>query len=265
MKALLAFKPLSDLSMLSEHDWLPNEQLRLNIDYVRSALSCFDETAAELLLRAQTADQSIRLEALAFNDNMAESHLKLLLALGFERASRLTSPVCERAFNPLANATILANYLRDEQHSLVVLGMQFGDADDGQTAAMLAEMLGWPYLSQVSDFTLSPTPHTIRVSRMAETEVQHFTIALPAVLAVGNSTQAAALRIPTLKQKLAASRASIEVVTHELCDIEQINSPVLKMLSPISKQRKTQWLEGKTPQDKALELYDVYLRGRMNS
>ncbi|NLS52586.1 electron transfer flavoprotein subunit beta/FixA family protein [Hafnia alvei] len=264
MKALLTFKPLPDLSMLSEHDWIPNEQRQLNIDHVRSTLSCFDETAAELLLRAQAADKSLKLEALAFNDSMVEYHLKLLLALGFERASRLMAPAGELSFNPLANATILANYLQHEHYSLVVLGMQFGDADDGQTAAMLAEILGWPHLNQVSDFTLLPTANSIRVSRTMETEVQHFTITLPAVLAVGNSTQAAALRIPTLKQKLAASRANIAAVAPEFCPVEQVSSPILESLTSIGKQRKTQWLEGKTPQEKALKLYDLYLRERIN-
>ncbi|WP_336194674.1 hypothetical protein [Hafnia paralvei] len=264
MKALLAFKPLPDFSMFSKQDWVPDERLRINTEYVRTSMSCFDETAAELLLRMQATGQDVELAALAVDSGMAESHLKQLLALGFHQAFRAQNTFAQQDFNPITNAEMLANFIRVHLAPLVVIGMQFGDSDDGQTAAILAEILGWPYISHVCNFVVQPQLDTLRVSRLIGGQIQHLDIRLPAIFAVGNSAQAAALRVPTLKQKLAAGKKSIEEITVEPCeDLIGKNAPVLIELSQVNKQRETFWIEGDTPQQKAQVLYQSHLRGRI--
>ncbi|SQI42757.1 Electron transfer flavoprotein, beta subunit [Leminorella richardii] len=165
MKSLnvtLGFRASADLAALAEKDWQPDARLRIDTQYVPSMLNCFDESAAELMLRlrdsAEVQNVELALCALTIDDGRADRHLKNLGALGFGEMVRIDAlpEGIDLRFNPQAAAKMVAAWHGHSPQRLIVMGMESGDGVDFQTALCLAEALGWPCVTQVSDVSLRP-------------------------------------------------------------------------------------------------------------
>lgn len=274
MKILLGFKASPDLSMMAEKDWQTSDDLQVDVSFTQTMLNCFDESAAELMLMVRDSaawqEGELNLSALTIGDSRGEHYLKLMYALGFHSAIRVDpTPSVDLRFNPLAIAKIMQAYHQQiEQQSLIVLGMQSSEGHNMQTAMLLAELLNWPCITQVCDFRIIRETRQIIVIRQTEDEQQKLTINTPAILAVGNSTQASALRVPTLKQKLAGAKNSIH--RYSLNDLglapqvlQQKNDKLLTKLTRQQNRRGGVIITGATPQEKARRLYHDYLQERL--
>nr|WP_268991767.1 hypothetical protein [Limnobaculum eriocheiris] len=272
---MLGFKASPDLSMMAEKDWQAGDSLQIDVSFTQTMLNCFDESAAELMLMVRDGaawqEGELNLNALTIGDSRGEHYLKLMYALGFQSAIRIdpTSSVDLR-FNPLAVAKIMQAYHQKvEQQSLIVLGMQSSEGHNMQTAMLLAELLNWPCITQVTDFRVIRESKQIVVIRQTEDQQQKLTINTPSVLAVGNSTQASALRVPTLKQKLAGAKNSILHYSLEQLGLspqalQQENDKQLTKLTRQQSRRCGVMITGGTPQEKARRLYHDYLQGRLS-
>lgn len=107
----------------------------------------------------------------------------------------------------------------------------------------------------------------IVVIRRAEGVEQALTLSLPAVLAVGNSSVASALRVPTLKQKLAVGKTPIVHLTPQALGVEDALREDGIRLTALNRQlnrREGLIIDGATPQEKAKTLYQNYLKERMS-
>ncbi|AWH88162.1 electron transfer flavoprotein subunit beta/FixA family protein [Limnobaculum parvum] len=274
MKILLGFKASPDLSMMAEKDWQAGDSLQIDVSFTQTMLNCFDESAAELMLMVRDStgwkEDELSLSALTIDDRRGEHYLKQMYALGFQSAIRI-DPMSsiDLRFNPLAVAKIMQAYHQQiDQQSLIVLGMQSSEGHNMQTAMLLAELLNWPCITQVSDFRVIRETRQVIVIRQTEDEQQTLTIETPAVLAVGNSTQASALRVPTLKQKLAGAKNSIHHYSPEQLGLtpqalQQENDKQLTKLTRQQNRRGGVIITGSTPEEKARRLYHDYLQGRL--
>ncbi|MNI78559.1 hypothetical protein D3C73_1349440 [compost metagenome] len=92
------------------------------------------------------------------------------------------------------------------------------------------------------------------------------TIRPPLILVVGNSQQASALRVPTLKQKLAAGKRQIKTLTiNELAAGKPLPGEAkLCQLIRQENQRAGVIIDGISAADKAQQLYQRYLQPRLS-
>jgi electron transfer flavoprotein alpha/beta subunit len=207
MNILLAFKAEPDLSMLVEADWQaatcgtegPDPAL------MRFAMGSDEQGAAELMLLARDANPSLTLNALTIGDERALPALRQLSALGFNQLTLMEAHQDSR-FNPANVAQQLAKAVRESEARLVLLGTQSSEGQNGQTGWLLAEMLGWPCLSQVCG--LAPQADGFLVQCQNLTQRSQWNVQQPAVLIVQNRGQMA-LRVPGMKARLAAAKAEI--------------------------------------------------------
>jgi electron transfer flavoprotein beta subunit len=79
-------------------------------------------------------------------DEEAEDALRRCLAMGVDRAARITG---DDDADPLVVARDLAQVIAAEQPDLVLCGVQSSDAAQGATGGMLAELLGLPLATVV--------------------------------------------------------------------------------------------------------------------
>lgn len=207
MNILLAFKTEPDLSMLAEADWQAAAQGTHGPDatLMRVMMGNDEQGAAELMLLAQEANPALELSAVTLGDERALPALRHLAALGFARQTLLQSDEDTR-FNPAYVAERLAAQVKAQNAGLVLLGSQSCEGQNGQTAWLLAEMLGWPCLSQVNALEVDGDGfwvQTENAQRRCRWHVQQ-----PAVLRVQNRGQLA-LRVPGMRARLAAAKAQI--------------------------------------------------------
>ncbi|WP_159565379.1 electron transfer flavoprotein subunit beta/FixA family protein [Budvicia diplopodorum] len=282
MKMLLAFRASADLSMMAEKDWRVDDQQQIDVSFIQTMLNCFDESAAELMLMIKQnsawGEGELALSALSVGDSKSHYYLKQLYALSFDRAARVDlPPQADFRFNPRAVSEIIAAYHhRVEEQSLIVMGMQSGDGFDVQTAMQLAELLQWPCITQVSHFDAQPESQRVVLIRQTEERSQRLIITAPAVLAIGNSPQASALRVPTLKQKLSAGKKAIADYSLgelglSLPQLQQRSDKQVLQLTRQQNRRAGVVLSGtlssttmqETMQETVSRLYQGYLKGRI--
>lgn len=209
MNIVVCVKIEPDLPMLSVSDWLAVEQGEVECDFARRQLSGFDQSAAEMALGLAAQ----RLTLLTVGDEKTTPVLKALLALDFQRAVRIEiSPMADVRFSPDHIAGQIAAFYRQEpDHSVMIFGSQTSEGQNRQTGLLLAEILGWPCLTQVCDIQVLEEG-LLRVKRRTAEYVQTLTLRPPVVLIAGQDTQGSLLRIPTLKQKLGAAGKPLDVL-----------------------------------------------------
>ena len=170
VRVLVAFKVTPDLEALRDADWAAATERGVETRYVRRILNCFDESALELVLRAADGLAGMELGAVSIGGREVEPYVKTLRALGYERATRIDPGAAQTEhgasqtehgahdtatdldFAPGVVASLIARYARDiDRSDLVVLGSTSGPGDGGTVPFRVAEEMGWPCLSQVTE------------------------------------------------------------------------------------------------------------------
>lgn len=113
----------------------------------------------------------------------AEAPLRELLALGADRAVLVSDPAL-RASDGLVTARVLAKALRSISPDLVLAGSFSTDASTAQVPSQLAELLGWPLVSDARRFVLSGAG-ALEVTSDTEDGWVRWGLPLPAVVSVG--------------------------------------------------------------------------------
>ena len=235
--------------------------------YVRRILDCFDESALELALRLSDAmiglGGTAELGALSVGAPDAEPHLKTLLALGFERAARVHTEAA-LDFAPAATAAVVAAYVRRIDHcELLMMGARSGPGGDDTVPYRVAERLGWPCLTQVTEGE-PLVDGRLRVTLMTDDGLQRLTAPTPCVLAVGNAV-VSHLRVPTLTDRLAVRDRQPNVLEPadlgvDLAHVLGRETPILTALESVDRRRAGAIITGDTPRAKAQALFDARLK-----
>jgi electron transfer flavoprotein beta subunit len=108
--------------------------------------------------------------------------LREALAKGADRAIHIEEDQIN-AYDPLANAQLLAAALRPESPDLILTGLQSDDLGLGQTGVIMAELMGLPHATIIMEVEVGD--RSIRVKRELENGwFQHLKIPLPALLTI---------------------------------------------------------------------------------
>jgi len=282
MKIAVCFKPIADYARLSQKDWKWDEGHRVDTSFIRRIFNCFEESALEMALTlsgtSEHASDLIELTALTVDNQQGDLFLKQLLAVGYNYGVRIQ---CKKnpdlRFTPLVMSHLISAYIKKQGHDLVILGMQGGEGDNGQTGFLLAERLGWPCIGEVSRIIRDESHDCLKVTSRIDGGTLVQTVHLPMVLIMGHSLDSPYLRVPNLKQKLRAKKKQVIVIS----DIELgtyidpqtnhalTNAPTPendKTLMDLRKPQASQscvFIEGENAMEQAQQLYDQYLKERL--
>jgi electron transfer flavoprotein alpha/beta subunit len=267
---LVAFKVTPDFEALRDADWTALAAGGGDTRYVRRVLNCFDESALELALRLRRdlapAGVDTRLAAVSVGGREVEPFLATLRALGYERTMRIDPgpQATGLDFAPGAVATLIAAFARRVARAdLVVLGSRSGPGDGGTVPFRVAEALGLPCLSQVTELAALADGRA-RVTCAAPDGLLRLTLTGPCVLAVGNAV-VSCLSAPTLADRLAHRDEPPAVMSAgELgvdLDAELAREcAALAGFATVDRRRAATLVGGATPADAARSLYDGWLR-----
>jgi len=254
-------------------DWAADDHFRVETGYVKTMLNPYDESALELTLKyadqLKKADRAFHLTAITVDGKQADTHLKTLAALRFDKIVRMENSYDLR-FMPEVIAAALATFAREsEKADLVVMGCQGGVGDNAKTPLLVAENLGWPCITRV---TAVETPGTdeansLKVISAVDGGVLEQTVTPPMVLSVGNAP-GTYLRVPTLKDKVEHGKKPVELLDINEFVIGSVMEEAsqnlrLKGLAPVSHQRESRVIEGENPAQKAKSLYESCLKRRL--
>lgn len=268
MRVLSCFKVVPNLEMLNEEDWQVVDYA-IDTSFAKKELNCFDESALEMALKLSDVAEKLalpmQLTGLSIGGQYIDAFLRKLLALRFEQAVRIDCDEDLR-FVPEKVAALIHAYIRHEPQDVLLLGWQSGVGDNAQTPLLLAEMLGWPCISQVTALDMDPEGF-LNVTNQLDDGLLQQRIQPPCVLAVGNA-QSTIMRVPTLKDKMKYSKKPLTILSAaELATasgfIQMPDTNHLLRLENINRQRATVILSEGTAEEKARILYDRYLKERI--
>lgn len=174
MKILVAIKRVIDYNVRVR---LKADGGGVVTDGVKFSINPFDEIALEEALRIRERGQANEIVSVSIGPPECEQQLRTALAMGSDRAVHVRTG---EAIEPLAAARILLGLVERESPSVVLLGKQSIDSDNGQTGQMLAALWQRPQATFASKLELDGD--TARVSREVDSGIEVIDVDLPAVV-----------------------------------------------------------------------------------
>jgi electron transfer flavoprotein beta subunit len=180
---------------------------RLDRASVDGVINELDEYAIEEGLRLAEAHGG-EVTILSMGPDKASESIRKALSMGADKAVHLIDDGLAGS-DALATSLAIAQVLGRTGFDLVILGSESTDARMGVLAAMLAERLGVPQLSQASKVEVDGT--AIRINRQAEYGYDTVEAVLPAVISVVEKINEP--RYPSFKGIMAAKKKPVETLS----------------------------------------------------
>lgn len=217
MRLLVCVKQVPDTTEI-KIDPVTNTLIRAGVP---SIVNPFDGYALEIAARIKDQNPNTSITVVSMGPEQAKAALKSCLAVGGDKAYL----VSDRAFggsDTLATSYILCNAIKyiekkDGPFDIIFCGKQAIDGDTAQVGPEIAEQLGYPQVTYAVEANL--VDNAVRVRKETETGYEILEMPTPAVITVTKTSFEP--RFPTIKDKLAANKATIDTITAaDLTDID---------------------------------------------
>lgn len=204
MKIIVCLKqvPDSEASIVIRPDGQGIEEKGLT--YV---MNPYDEYAVEEALRIKEKHGG-EVTVLTVGPPEMEKAMRSALAMGADTAVRLWDDAFVNSDSGVT-AAILARGLEGIEHDLILCGKQAIDDDCAAVGPALAERLGLPQATVITELELDPEAGKARVHREVDGGTEVLDIALPALFTAQKGLNEP--RYPSLRGMMAAKKVQIEV------------------------------------------------------
>ena len=170
---------------------------------IKFIISPYDEFAIEAAIKFKEAKGEGEVVAMSVGESGAGEQLRSALAMGADRAVLLKG---ETTLDGLATAKALSEEIKAVSPDLVFFGMKAADDDQQQVGPMVAELLGLPCVTVVSDLELQDGK--LVCHREVEGGVEIVETPVPAVITMTKGKYEP--RYPSLKGIMAAKKKPLE-------------------------------------------------------
>lgn len=171
------------------------------------------ERALESALALKDGDKSIEVVALTMGPSESTGAIKKALSMGADSGIHLVDDALAGA-DAMTTAATLAAAVRDAGADLIIAGNESTDGRGGMIPAMIAEHLGLPALTFVSELAIDG--ERVRGERATETATSVVSAPLPAIVSITERMPEA--RFPSFKGIMGAKKKP--VATHSLADLD---------------------------------------------
>ena len=174
-------------------------------DSVDGLLSELDEYGVEQALRIAAANEGAEVTVLTVGPDDAKDALRKALSMGADRAVHVNDDDIHGS-DAVGTSLVLAKALEATGFDLVVCGMASTDGTMGVVPALLAERLGVPQATLLSEVTVEGG--VVRGRRDGDAATELVEASLPAVVSV--TDQSGEARYPSFKGIMAAKKKPVQ-------------------------------------------------------
>lgn len=227
MKVIVGVKRVIDYALKAR---VANGAVELN--NIKQSMNPFCEIAIEEAVRLKDAKKAKEVIAVSIGPKQSTETLRTALAMGADRAIHVMTDLRTdyMELQPFAVAQIFKKIYEKEKPNLFLLGKQSIDSDCGQTAGILAGMMGWPQVTFACKIEVNDTGLLVERETDAGTETIQIK-ALPAVVTCDLRLNEP--RYATLPNIMKAKKKPMETINAKDLGIEldPVNK-VLEVLEP---------------------------------
>nr|WP_206323806.1 electron transfer flavoprotein subunit beta/FixA family protein [Streptomyces sp. HNM0574] len=191
------------------------EDLTTDRESVDGLLSELDEYAVEQALQIADDADDAEVTVLTVGPEDANDALRKALSMGADKAVHVEDDDLHGT-DALGTSLVLAKAIEKTGYDLVVCGMASTDGTMGVLPAMLAERLGVPQVTLLSE--VSVEDGNVKGRRDGDTATEHLEAALPAVVSV--TDQSGEARYPSFKGIMAAKKKPVESLDLDDLDLD---------------------------------------------
>jgi len=174
----------------------------VDLDGVTFVIDGMDEYGVEQAIRMREAGHDVEIVAAALGPARFEEAIRTALALGADRAVHVET---DAVLDPITQAAVLAEVVRQEGAELVFLGGKQADWDSAALGPALAETLGWPHADWVT--ALAVQGGALQVTHDTDDGSETLALPLPAVVTTQQGLNEP--RYPTLPNIMKAKRKEL--------------------------------------------------------
>ncbi|MCX4728214.1 electron transfer flavoprotein subunit beta/FixA family protein [Streptomyces sp. NPDC090052] len=191
------------------------DDLTLDREDVDGLLSELDEYAVEQALQIAGEADDAEITVLTVGPEDAKDALRKALSMGADKAVHVEDDDLHGT-DVMGTSLVLAKAIEKTGYDLVVCGMASTDGTMGVLPALLAERLGVPQVTLLSEVSVDGT--TVRGRRDGDTASEQLEASLPAVVSV--TDQSGEARYPSFKGIMAAKKKPVQSLDLEDLDLE---------------------------------------------
>jgi electron transfer flavoprotein beta subunit len=191
------------------------EDLTVDRDDVDGLLSELDEYAVEQALQIKEAADDAEITVLTVGPEDANDALRKALSMGADKAVHVEDDDLHGT-DAIGTSLVLAKAIEKAGYDLVISGMASTDGTAGIVPALLAERLGVPQVTLLSE--VSVEDGVVKGRRDGDSASEQLEASLPAVVSV--TDQSGEARYPSFKGIMAAKKKPVESWDLEDLEIE---------------------------------------------
>ncbi|MFJ2742444.1 electron transfer flavoprotein subunit beta/FixA family protein [Streptomyces sp. NPDC087440] len=191
------------------------DDLTVDRDDVDGLLSELDEYAVEQALQIAEAADDAEITVLTVGPEDAKDALRKALSMGADKAVHVEDDDLHGS-DVMATSLVLAKAIEKTGYDLVIAGMASTDGTMGVLPAILAERLGVPQVTLLSEVSVADGVVTGR--RDGDAASEQLEASLPAVVSV--TDQSGEARYPSFKGIMAAKKKPVESLDLDDLDLE---------------------------------------------
>ncbi|MFI6897044.1 electron transfer flavoprotein subunit beta/FixA family protein [Streptomyces sp. NPDC050256] len=191
------------------------DDLTLDREDVDGLLSELDEYAVEQALQIADAADDAEVTVLTVGPEDAKDALRKALSMGADKAVHVEDDDLHGT-DAIGTSLVLAKAVEKTGYDLVISGMASTDGTMGVVPALLAERLGVPQVTLLSE--VSVEGGVVRGRRDGDTASEQLEASLPAVVSV--TDQSGEARYPSFKGIMAAKKKPVESLDLDDLDID---------------------------------------------
>ena len=205
----------------------------VDLSNAKMAMNPFCEIAVEEALRLKESGSASETIAVSIGTDKTVDTLRTALAMGVDRAIFIKTE-SDLNLQPLHISKILAEIVKREEASLVIMGKQAVDNDNNQTGQMLSGLLDYSLGTFISKFSLSDDKQNIQVSREIDSGIETRQLSIPAIVTVDLRLNEP--RYASLPNIMKARSKPLETIELSSFDID--TSPRVKIISVVESGTK---------------------------
>ena len=191
------------------------EDLTTDRESVDGLLSELDEYAVEQALQIADEADDAEVTVLTVGPEDAKDALRKALSMGADKAVHVEDDDLHGT-DALGTSLVLSKAIEKTGYDLVICGMASTDGTMGVLPAILAERLGVPQVTLLSE--VSVTDGKVNGRRDGDTATEHLEASLPAVVSV--TDQSGEARYPSFKGIMAAKKKPVEALDLDDLDLD---------------------------------------------